>query len=169
MFLRDEVLMGRKKANRSKRETIREVLYLIEILEWELPYSYSVNRHKELIDGPIWEHMSLRIKGKFLKPEKLAGKIIDFNLIGDRRLAEALGNMEKFNRQWEPNSVGTLTVRGESREYLGSLPFDILPQLACLLHTGGIKFITLSGKQLHYGSAEIRSIRFDKELSPEDL
>ncbi len=112
--------MGRKNANRSKRETIREVLYHIEILEWELPYSYSVNRYKELVDGPIWEHMSLRVKGKFLKPDKLAEKMLDLNLLGDRRLAEALRDLEKFNRQWEPNSVGTLTVRGESREYLGS-------------------------------------------------
>lgn len=159
--------MGRQ-STRGKKRTTSEITYFIEVIEWELPYSYSVNRHK-VVEGPIWEHVSLTIKGKFLKPVKLAEKTIDFNLIGDRRLAEALRDIEKFNPQWEPSFVGTLNVRGAYREYIGSLPFDILPQLAFLLHAGGIKYVTLSGTQLHYGSAEISSIRFDKELSPEDL
>lgn len=159
--------MGKQLPKKSK--IISEVLYSIEILEWELPYSYSINTHKELIKGPIWEHMSLRIKGKFLKPEKLIGKKLEFNLIGERKLTAALEDSEKFNRQWEPNSIGTLNVRGKTREYLGSLPFDMLSQIAFLLHAGAAKFITLTGEQLRYGTASIRSIHFDKELSPEDL
>jgi len=161
------VILKKRSSKRKKRETRREVTYCIEILEWDLPYSYSLNINKEIIYGPIWEHMGLEIKGKLIHPEKLAEKTVDVNLLGDRRVVPVLEKPQDF-REWEPKCVGTLTVRGASREYLGSLPFDMLSQLAFLIHAGKIKYLIMSGKQLQYGSAEIRSVHFSKEFKVGD-
>ena len=61
---------------------------------------------------------------------------------------------------WKPRCVGAITLRGEQREFIGSLPFDSLPFLSSLHEAGRIKFIDLYGKLPSYGSADIRSVRY---------
>lgn len=154
---------SRKKAKSPKRQ---EVTYCIEIEKWEMPYSFSIPPGKDLVDGPFWEHATLRISGKLLHPEKLVGKDIKVYIIMDRRLVTVLESPEKFSQ--EPDRIGTLTVRGDHREYLGSLPFDAMQTLCLLLQGENLKYVILNGPALYRGSSEIRSIHFDRVYNPED-
>lgn len=162
--------MKRKSSRKKSRKPSRteSCTYAIEILDWELPYSFSVNFNKKMIDGPFWEHLHLTLKGKFVHPEKLANSTIESTLIGDRRLVSVVTTPEKYD-QYEPISIGKLTVRGEQRESFGSIPFDVLNNINFQLQTGGIRFLVLGGQPLYRGSTDIRSIRFQKDFTEEDL
>ena len=160
-----------KKPTRTKSRKPSEtesVTYSIEILDWELPYFLSINKTKDIIDGPLWEHLDLRLVGKFVHPEKLASNTIEGTIIGDRRKVSVVATPENYS-QFEPNSIATLTVRGKQRELLGSMPFDVLSNISFLLHAGKIKFLVLNGQPLYRGSAAIRSMRFQKDFTEEDL
>jgi len=65
--------------------------------------------------------------------------------------------------------VGSLTIRGDRTEYLGSLPFDALWGLVGALSSGTLKFVDMYGERLRHGGAKIRSINFCRELDLDDL
>jgi len=154
----------RKKGRKSTQE--QSCTYYIEILDWELPYSFSVNRHKDFFTGPFWEHMSLKLRGKIFRPEKLADKDLEIDIIGDRRYILLLQDPE--SKDYEPKGIGMLTIRGKQSECSTWIPCDILHPLAFLLNEKKIKFLILSGQPLYRGSADITSIYFEKEFNPED-
>jgi hypothetical protein len=154
----------RRKRNKKKADGYRS--YVFEITDWELSYSFSVNWNEKLIEGPCFESMSLEIKGLILLPEKHASRGIHASFLGDRRIPPDPRDSELSN--WKPRCVGTITLRGETREFLGSLPFDSLPILIGLLETKRIKYVDLHGKAPSYGSAEIRSIHFLQKYNPEE-
>lgn len=157
------MMKTRKKAKSPKRQ---EVTYCIEIENWEMPYSFSIPPRKDIVEGPFWEHACLRISGKLLHTEKLVGKDIKVYIIMDRRYTTVLESPEKFSK--EPERIGTLTIRGENREYLGSLPFDAMQTICHLLQGENIKYVMLGGPSLYRGESAIRSIYFEKDYNPED-
>lgn len=160
--------MKRKSSVRRKKMVDESCEYCVEILDWELPYSYSVNFNKKLIEGPYWEHMDLRLIGKMAHPEKLTDENMEVVIIGDRRQVSMLEKPEDY-QEFEPHSVGVLTIRGKQSEFLGSIPFDILNTISFLLQSGEIKFLVLHGHGLYRGKAEIRSIKFSRDVDPEEL
>ena len=72
------------------------------------------------------------------------------------------------NCYYEPKAVGALVIRGKQRDFLGSVPFDILQSICFMLQHGKIKFLVLSGQSLYRGNADIKSIYFEKNYNPED-
>ena len=68
---------------------------------------------------------------------------------------------------YKPLCVGTLTLRGERREYLGSLPQDILPMIIGTLAANKYKYLIFHGYTPRYGTAEIFSFHFDEEFDEE--
>jgi len=112
--------------------------------------------------------MDIKIEGKLIHPKKLAEKNIKVNMIGSRQLVRVLEAPEKY-QEFDPSSVGTLTIRGKQRELFGSIPFDVMGSIIPLIQSSKIKFIVLSGQELHYGKAEIKSTRFQKNFTDEDL
>lgn len=154
-------ISSRKKSKKpSKTESCT---YSIEILDWELPYSFSINSNKKMIEGPFWEHMNLKLTGRFVYPEKLINSTIEVILIGDRRQVSMVATPENY-QQYEPKAVGGLTVRGKQREFIGSIPFDVLNNMSSQFQAGGIKFFVLDGQPLYRGSADIKSIHFSKDF-----
>lgn len=158
-----------EKTPRRKRMGARSesCTYCLEILDWELPYSFSINSTKKIVEGPYWEHASLKIKGKLVHPEGLADKIIEVVILGDRRLIPVLANPEKYD-QYSPKAVGFLTIRGKERELICSIPFDVLSNIGILLHAGQIKYLVIDGHPLYRGTTDIRSINFSKDFVLED-
>jgi hypothetical protein len=65
-----------------------------------------------------------------------------------------------------PRNVGVLTMRGERREFLGSLPYDALWGLIHVFPTYALRIGHLFGI-LERGRAEIQSVNFARDL--EDL
>ncbi len=158
-----------KKPKATKRRTWKkydETTYSIEIVEWSIPYSFQLTRDPKDISWPFWEFKSLDVKGKFLQPEKLAGRDVDARIMGDRRISRVLENPNEPVQ--EPKAIGGLTLRGKQSEFLGSVPYDALLLLSVLLHSGKIKVIEITGDALYRGSADIRRISFEKEYRPNE-
>jgi hypothetical protein len=158
-----------KKKTASKRGRLREEYssYPVEVIDWEISYSLSLPGNKKLEPTPFWEHLSLKIDGNILHPQKLAGKSINLHIIGDRRDTDVMEHPDKYD--FEPNRVGTLTARGDKIDYLGSIPFDAFSILATLLSAGKIRIVNLHGKVLYRGNASITSISFNRDFDPEDV
>lgn len=116
--------------------------------------------------GSYREHLHLEIKGIMRYPFKFDGKDIKITLLGDRTLTSQLTAEEYVTPQ--PVSVGHLTIRGQYRDYLGSIPFDAIPVVSSLLQYKQVRFIDMSGKALFRGSAPINWIHFMRDFDPEE-
>lgn len=125
-----------------------------------------MNRDNRIYSGSYGEHLHLEIKGIVRLPGKFDGKDIRVTLLGDRKLTKHLAEEEYLDPQ--PASVGHLTLRGQHREYLGSIPFDTVPIIDSLLQTKQVRFISMSGKALFRGSAAINWLHFMRDFDPEE-
>lgn len=154
-----------RKRKAPKRE---ECSFVIEIKEWDFSYSISVNRMRDMIEGPYWEHTDLEMKGNIVYPERLADKEIQVTIMGDRNKTRVMNKPEDYDRL-EPKAIGTLTIRGKQSEYLGSVPFDAFQNLCSMISAAKIKYLVLSGQSLYRGSSDIRSISFQEHYGSGDI
>jgi len=156
------------KKPRSSRKKVREEYgsYIIEVADWETSYSFTVNRDNRFYSGAYREHLHLEVKGILRYPFKFDGKDIQVTLLGDRKLTSNLAGEEYLEPQ--PLSVGHITIRGQHRDYIGSLPFDTVPLVSSLLQAKQIRFLSMSGKALFRGSASINYLHFMRDFDPEE-
>jgi len=155
------MLKTRGKKNKPGREY---TAYCIEIKDWGTPYSLYLNKDsKKFHIGPYWEYIELKIKGSFIHPKKYAGKEVEIRFLGNRQMNEMLNDPGKYDDS-KPLCIGSLTLRGERREYLGSLPMDTYPLIAETLAANKYKYLIFHGYTLRYGSAEIFSVHFYEEF-----
>jgi hypothetical protein len=151
-----------------KTKPVREyTTYCIEIKEWSVPYSLHLNEHKKFRDGPCWEYVELKIQGNFIYPGKFAGKNVESRFLSDRLKTKMLYKPDKYD-DYKPLCVGSLTLRGERREYLGYLPMDTFPMIIGTLAADKYKYWVFHGYKPMYGSAEIFSVHFDEEFDEEE-
>lgn len=159
--------MPRKKSPTTKRSIVHFADFLVEIGQWRLPYSFSVGHGDRIAPGPYWEHVALVIDGVILYPKKFNGKEVEIYVIGDRNEVRILSGQEDPG-EWKPACVGTLTLRGSERKYLGSLPMDVVWSIGLMLQAGTYRYVCLHGEAMFRGVAKIRSIRFEKTVDPDD-
>jgi len=107
----------------------------------------------------------MHLRGLLREPKKLGGKELDITIIGDRSLVPEI---KKSSPPDKPNRVGTVTMRGESRSFIGSLPFDSLPIIACLLESKRVQYLQLHGRSPFRGNAATSSLHFFRDYDPED-
>lgn len=158
--------MPRKRRSRPKAWVNPFRSYIFRIASWEPAYHLAVNDGR-LHPGPYWEHAAIELTGECLAPAKVAGRTGRLTFMGRREQSRELE--QPPDSDWKPLGVGTLTIRGERTEFLGSIPFDALWGLIAVLPTGTLRFVDLYGERQRYGGAKIRSIRFCRELDPDDL
>jgi len=156
------------KKPRKVRKKVQEEYgsYIVELTDWETNYLFTVNRNERFFAGSYREHLHLEIKGVLRHPSKFDGKDIKVTLLGDRTLTSQLAAEEYVTPQ--PLSVGHLTLRGQQRDYIGSIPFDAVPVVSSLLQAKQVRFISMSGKALFRGSASINSLHFMRDFDPEE-
>jgi hypothetical protein len=154
-----------KKKKPPKRE---EWTYVIEIKDWDFSYMFSINKMRDRIEGPFWEHTDLEVKGRLSHPENLKDKEIDVTVMATRRDARIMNKPEDYD-QCEPKAVGTLTIRGKYSELLCWVPFDAFQMLCSMLNAGKIKYLILYGAALYRGDAAIRSMTFQEHYDTEEV
>lgn len=154
-----------KKKVLPRRPKEEYTTFVVEVLDWELPYSFSLSHNDKFSPGPYLEHLHLQITGVIREPQKHGGKEIELTFIGDRSIIPEINNRSS---DYKPNRVGTIVMRGEYRRYLGSLPIDSLPVIAPMLESKRLKFLELHGLSLFRGESSTRSIRFFKDYDPEE-
>ncbi|MHB8057414.1 MAG: hypothetical protein ACYDHC_05915 [Desulfuromonadaceae bacterium] len=153
-----------KKA-RPKRPKVDYCTFVVEIFDWELPYSFSIHHDSKHYPSPYSEHLHLQVQGVIREPKMHGGKEIDLTFIGDRSIVPEINNLSSDSK---PNRVGTINMRGEYRRFIGSIPFDSLLVIAPMLESKRLRFLELHGSILYRGEAATRSIRFFKDYDPEE-
>jgi hypothetical protein len=107
----------------------------------------------------------MHIKGLLREPKKFGGKEIEAIFIGQRSLIPEVNNRASTDK---PKCVGSITMRGEFRQFIGDLPFDSLPMIASRLENKQLRYIQLHGPSPYRGTALTTEIRFFKDYDPED-
>ncbi len=153
-----------KKA-RTKRPKEDYCTFVVEVIDWELTYLFSISHDLKYRPTPYEEYLHLDIKGILREPKKFDGKEIDVTFMGDRNMIPDINNPASTIK---PISLGSLKVRGEHRRFIGSIPQDSLPLIAPMLESKRIKFFHLHGSSLHRCTASIKSIHFFKDFDPEE-
>jgi hypothetical protein len=156
----------KKKQKKPKKKVIEYWTYVVEIMDWELTYSFSLTEREEDKLYPYSEFLHLEIKGLIKEPAKYAGLEMDATIMGDRDILPDKNDNSYFERK--PLGVGSLNLRGEYRKFLGFIPFDTLPILSEMLDSKNIQYFYLHGPKPHYGSTIIQSIHFYKKRDPDD-
>jgi hypothetical protein len=107
------------------------------------------------------------LQGECLAPKKLIGRMMVLRLLGNRKEMGALNEPEKSDLK--PLCVGSISVRGDRNEFLGSLPLDSLWSLMTRLPSATFQFIDMHGERLMWGRARIRYLSFCKDIDPDHL
>jgi hypothetical protein len=153
----------RKARNRKEDEYCT---FIIEIKDWDLTYLFSLNDYDKYASNPYNEYLNLEIKGIIREPAKYVDKEMKAVFLGRRDMIIKV--QDKSCSNFKPLCVGSFTLRGDCREYLGSLPFDTLPTIASLLETKQVKFMDLHGPKPHYCRAQIRCVSFFRNYNPDE-
>lgn len=140
--------------------------YLVGISEWKTDYNFSIGIGSQS-DNAYSEFFEIEISGHLIAPEEYTDKTIKLILLGNRVLDAELDNQSEIPHQ--PSSVGKLTLRGESAEYLGSLPASSLRGIMHFLDSEKVRYIVLHGSKPKYGSAQIISVTFKTEYDAENF
>jgi hypothetical protein len=154
----DEAKQKRKRKKSRRMKKPENCSYIIEIQEWNLKYSLSLNTVPNILSGMYLESLNLEINGVIRQPEKYAGKEMTSSFLGDRSIISCIS--EKENTEIKPNGIGSITLRGEQREFLGVLPFDAIPIIRSLLEAKQIQYLDFYGAVPKHGHAFIESIYF---------
>ncbi|MBI5639486.1 MAG: hypothetical protein HZA17_03575 [Nitrospirae bacterium] len=154
----------KKKRGRPRAKEL--CIYYIEIMEYELSYSVSVDHLKEINPDPISEHAELKIIGKLLSPSKVAGKIISVRIFGSRKTLYALQHPEEVTN--DIDKIGELEIRGKHAEFIGFAPADMMSYLSSCLHAQKLRYIDLFSEPLHYGKAKVTSFHFSEKKDTDE-
>jgi hypothetical protein len=139
--------------------------YYGDIVDWEVDYSLMVGRFGRP-PQPYHEHLTLNVSLRLLFPPKLAGEVVAMQILGRRGEDRELDAEQ--HGEFLPLVVGTLTVRGREKSYLGSLPYTAIMGLLPVLESRRIRMITLHGKKLYRGEAQITSMGLVRQVDPDD-
>ena len=154
----------RRKTRRRKKD--ERCSYVIEAQHWSMKYSLSLNDLPKLLSGTYLESLNLEIKGIIRESSKYADNQVDLKFLGDRSIISRIAEREE--PETKPNGIGSITLRGEQREFMGVLPLDVLPIIKSLLEAKEIQFIKLYGLVPKYGAAYIDSMYFLKTYSVDE-
>jgi len=153
-------LVGRKRGS----EVDKSASFLFEIERFDLSYSFGAGSN--FAETAFDEYLALKISAVCLAPQKYAGRMTTFTLLGSR-IYERL--MMDQGSSYKPTTIGQLTLRGRDCWYLGSLPFHTILHLQSPLSAGKLKYIWLMGEKMTRGSATISRISFDIDIEDADI
>lgn len=140
-------------------------LFEFAILAWKIDYSFTSNPGR-FARGPYEEYQHLEVTARLVRPVRHAGKTVTVVLLG-KRADDAILNAPERSADTAPH-VGTLTMRGEHRQYLGALPATAVWGLVAALGADKVRAITMNGTALSRGSASIHWISFTDALEPDE-
>lgn len=152
------------KRTPKRTETLESFLFKIESISPD--YNLGVGNPR-FDRGAYSEHAHTEIITTCLAPKRFAGRVTTFTLLGERSISEELRKPDRTIQR--PLGVGTLTMRGNRSEYLGSVPLDALLSLTQPVLAGGLKYISLAGLR-DRGTSAIRMnyIAFRRDVDLDD-
>lgn len=138
------------------REAFESLLF--EVVSSSPYYSFGLSPRPDDPD-PYSEHPSWKIEARCLQPAGLAGRIAQFNILGDRRLTAEMRTRGAF--AGGPHGVGLIDADKTRFAIYASLPLDALWAMGAALSSGAVRYVVTHGPRLARGKATIRYIRFE--------
>lgn len=154
-----------ERKRRTKVQTRVQQSYVFRIERILPSYSFSVG-HVQHNDGEFTDYNHTDLETTCLVPSKYAGRSTKFVLLGDRLLIERMRHRSPSG-DYIP-SVGTLKMRKDQSEYLGSIPSDAAFAIPVLALVHGLKYIYLAGQPTHGGTVKINFISFSNDFNADD-
>jgi hypothetical protein len=157
-------LAAKKKTKRAATPQSESYLFRIKQVMPNYSFGTNIGRYDA---GTHSEYHHTEIDTVCLSPKRFQYRQTQFTLMADRRLTRELEDLA--DRARPATGIGTLTLRGNRSNYLGSIPFDAALPIPGLILAGGYGFIYLAGEPMSRGSARIRYISFHHDYDPDDL
>jgi hypothetical protein len=165
-----------KRGLKHFRSTLSEAInYSVRIEGWNCDYSFGLNSsydplHRDneisfLYEAPYREYRDLVLKGVFLEPRKLKEKTFEARFARRSHLDKKI--IEEHLHRYEespPKSVGGFTKQGHGIMAFLSIPEDAFTLVIQNAMANKIKFITLRGQKMRYGSGQIYYYSIQEEL-----
>ena len=151
-------MAGSKRTVRRKAKPAEYETYLFRILAIEPSYLISSSQ-TAVSPSDTGEYVHPEIRAVCESPAKLKGRETRLTFLASRTM------LDDENRG---TGLGTLTIRGQRSEYVGSIPMDIAISLPSTIAVGGYRWIHLHGATLKHGTARIQSVGFFHEADPDD-
>jgi hypothetical protein len=152
---------------KTRRQTPNYQSFYVQVDNCEPSYSFSLNDSRHF-EGPYSEYLDITFNGAILAPRRVKGRRVSLVFLGRRdeqRMATDPTNSAWVD--WRALCVGTLTIRGERTNFLGSLPYDAVWALSRERSSGAFRIIHLYGS-VERGRVAVRSIHFSRDVDPED-
>ena len=156
-----------RKALKQFRNALAEAIdYTVRIDGWNCDYSFGLNAsydplHRDnedsfLFDAPYSEHRDLVLRGVFLEPKKVREKKLEVRFVRKPHL-EKRAVKENLHRYEEspPRSVGGFMKQGNYIMAYLSIPEDAFALVLQNAIAGKIRFMTLRGLKMRYGSGKL--------------
>lgn len=156
-----------RKALKLFRNALSEAIdYSVRIDEWNCDYSFGLNAaydplHRDnevsfLHEAPFSEHRDLVLRGVFLEPKKVREKKLEVRFarqpyLDKRAIEEHLHRYEES----PPKSVGGFMKQGDYIVAYLSIPEDAFALVLQNAMANKIKFMTIRGPKMRYGSGRI--------------
>lgn len=151
-----------KKKKKLHRPQEEYCTYLIEITDFNVRYSFSLNRGKRWNPGPYSEYSAIQIIGKLHEPAKILGREIKCTIYGSREHDRKLNEPEKYDGE-NDSLVGYVTAGKDYCGFTSWVPSSIIFGIGQMIQTKEFQFLELHGKPLFRNEANIHDITFTKE------
>lgn len=150
--------MPRATAKRSKQAPEAYESFLFEVVSASPYYSFGL-AHRPDEPDPYSQHPSWKVEGRCLHPARFAGRIAQFQILGDRRLTGEMRDRAAFSDG--PHGVGLMDADKNRFTVYATLPLDALWGVGAGLSSGAVQFVATHGPRLVRGKSMIRYIRFE--------
>lgn len=158
-------MMALAKKKKAVKQQIVAETFVFRIETIFPDYSFTIG-HERFGDGDYAEHSQTKINATCLIPHRFEGRATTLTLLGSRQIIDKISKRSPVSG-YTPN-IGSLTMRGQRSEYLGSIPFDAALALPAITLLGGFKFISLSGISTRGGKIQINYMSFFTEFDSDD-
>lgn len=148
------------------RQPLRMVeTFIFSIDEFELRYALSVN-HRKHTDEAYWEHVEIGLTARCTLPAKVAGRGVEFTLVGQRDFLEPYEWLQDSN--WRAGGIGVLELNPDRGRFYAAIPHDSVAHVSSSISTGQFRFIILDGQRLVRGKSLCQSIGFRHDVNLDD-
>jgi hypothetical protein len=165
-----------RKGLRQFHNALSEAIgYTVRVDGWNCDYSFGLNAsynplHRDngvsfFYEAPFSEYRDLVLRGVFLEPKKLKDKRLETRFARQPHLDKKVIE-ENLHRCEEspPKSVGGFMRQGDYIMAYLSIPEDAFALVVQSAMAGKIKFMTLRGERMRYGSGGIYYYSLQEEL-----
>lgn len=129
--------------------------YVLPVGSWECDYDFRVNNTGPTPPGSYPDFRLLRITGRLIRPNRLAGRLLEAIFFSEH-------NLRQLTSSEAPKVVGRIQPRGRTTtfEVILNMPEDVLPTVISMLLDERWQYLILHGTQFTLRLAQVRSYRF---------